>query len=101
MEKQLNDFKAGRSHIILIRIKEITIAAMYRTYQITHKTDHTLALNEQIEILEATCLSSKNFLLLGDINLDALKRTDPSYHHRGLYNKWLEFEARQNLVQMV
>ena len=98
---RLEDEETENSHIILVRVKDVTIAAMYRTYQLTHKTDHTSALNEQIETLEASCLTSKHFLLLGDINLDAMKRTDPSYHHRALYDTWMEFEARQNLVQMV
>ena len=99
--KRLEDDESENSHIILVKVKDVTIAAMYRTYQLTHKADHASALNEQIETLEASCLTSKHFLLLGDINLDAMKRTDPSYHHRALYDMWMEFEARQNLVQMV
>ena len=46
---RLRDEEKENSHIILARMENVTIAAMYRTYQLTHKTDHTSALNEQIE----------------------------------------------------
>ena len=49
--KRLGDDESENSHIILIRVKDVTIAAMYRTYQLTHKADHASALNEQIETL--------------------------------------------------
>jgi hypothetical protein len=63
--------------------------------------DHLSAFNEQIETLTSLFEGDKKIILLGDFNLDQLKRNDPTYHHSRLYETWKAFETEQQLLQLV
>jgi hypothetical protein len=60
-----------------------------------------LALDEQISVLKSFVAAQENVIIMRDINFDYNKRTDNSYHHRRLYDKWLSFEGECQLVQLV
>ncbi len=96
-------FKSPESHIIIITLEDsgVGIASVYRTYKLTHKPSHNLALEEQISILTKFTSGHSSNIILGDFNLDYNKRNDPRYHHRILFNKMIEFEDQNDLLQMV
>jgi len=79
----------------------VYVASLYRTYQLTVHLDHLSAFNEQIETLTSLFEGDKKIILLGDFNLDQLKRNDPTYHHSRLYETWKAFETEQQLLQLV
>jgi hypothetical protein len=66
---------------------------------LTAHRDHLSAFNEQIMTLTALFEGDKKIILLGDFNLDQLKRNDPTYHHYRLYETWKAFETEQQLLQ--
>jgi len=58
-------------------------------------------LDEQISVLKTFVGTQENAIMMGDINFDYNKRTDQSYHHRRLYDRWLGLEEECQLVQLV
>ena len=101
--KRRLELEKPESHIIIITLEDsgIGIASVYRTYKLTHKPSHILALEEQISILTNLTTTHSRNIILGDFNLDYNKRNDPSYHHRILFNRMIEFEDQNDLLQTV
>ena len=91
------------SHIILLSLtkKGFGLASIYRTYKLTHKSTYEDALEEQILVLESFKTVQENVIITGEIHFDYNKRTDPSYHLRRLYDKWISLEEVFQLVQLV
>jgi exonuclease III len=64
--KRRLELERPESHIIIITLEDsgIGIASVYRTYKLTHKPSHILALEEQISILtNLTTTHSRNIIL--------------------------------------
>ncbi len=40
-------------------------------------------------------------IILGDFNLDQMRRNDRCYHHSRLYKIWKNFETEHTLLQLV
>ena len=97
------DLEKAESHIILLSFtkKGFGLASIYRTYKLTHKSTYEDALEEQISVLESFMKEQESVIIAGDINFDYNRRTDPSYHLRRLYDKWLSLEEVSQLVQLV
>ena len=101
--KRETNLEEEDNHIIVVRLVKqgVLIASLYRTYQITRHANHTIAFTEQIRILNQAINYEKKVVILGDFNLDQMKRSDPSYHHSRLYELWKDFEEQHQLSQMV
>jgi exonuclease III len=95
------DEESPNTHIILISCHGLGIASLYRTYKLTEHTNHQNAFSEQLGVLSTFFAQQRNYITLGDFNLDENKRNDNSYHHAHLYMKWKEFEDEQQLLQLV
>ena len=91
----------SNAHIILITCQDLGIASLYRTYKLTEHDSHQIAFEEQMDVLSSFFAKHKNYMVLGDFNLDENKRDDNSYHLARLYSKWKTFEDDQQLVQLV
>jgi len=93
------------AHIILLEVKtgsgSLNLVAMYRTYKLTAHENHALALNEQMEIIRTFSQGDKKLLIVGDMNLDAKRKADPSYNLHRLYSAWDELENDLHLKQFV
>ena len=93
------------AHIILLEVKTgsgiLNLVAMYRTYKLTAHENHALALNEQMEIIRTFSQGDKKLLIVGDMNLDAKRKADPSYNLHRLYSAWDELENDLHLKQFV
>jgi hypothetical protein len=90
------------AHIILIALEcGVGLAAIYRTYKLTHQQTHTQAFGEQIDVLRAFHNDHEECIIVGDMNLDYNKCNTASYHHRCLYDAWISFEEETQLVQLV
>jgi exonuclease III len=97
-----HELELPESHIIAITLDTgIGIAAVYRSYKLTHKPTHLLAFEEQISILTSFISKHSRSIILGDFNLDYNKRNEPSYHHRTLFDRMIEFEDQNELLQTV
>ena len=101
--RRRHDLEKAESHIILITVNEnnFGLASIYRTYKLTHKATYEEALDEQISVLKTFVETQENAIVMGDINFDYNKRTEQSYHHRRLYDRWLGLEEECQLVQLV
>jgi hypothetical protein len=47
------------------------------------------------------CNLNLKTIILGDFNLDQMRRNDRSYHHSRLYEIWKNFETEHTLLQLV
>jgi len=101
--KRRRDLEKAESHIILITVtkKNFGLASIYRTYKLMHKATYEEALDEQFSVLKTFVGAQDNAIIMGDINFDYNKRTDQSYHHRRLYDRWLGLEEECQLIQLV
>jgi len=101
--RRLHSIERPDTHLIFVHLlgPNVYVASLYRTYQLTVHLDHLSAFNEQIETLTSLFEGDKKIILLGDFNLDQLKRNDPTYHHSRLYETWKAFETEQQLLQLV
>ena len=101
--RRLHSLERPDTHLIFVHLlgPNVYVASLYRTYQLTVHLDHLSAFNEQIETLTSLFEGDKKIILLGDFNLDQLKRNDPTYHHSRLYETWKAFETEQQLLQLV
>ena len=72
--KRRQELQKPESHIIIITLEDndngIGIASVYRTYKLTHKPSHILALEEQISILTNLSATHSRNIILGNFNLD-------------------------------
>jgi hypothetical protein len=96
-----HDLEKSNTHIILMTCQDLGIASLYRTYKLTENNSHQAAFEEQMGVLSPFFALHKNYITLGDFNLDENRRDENSYHHAQLYSKWKEFEDDHQLVQLV
>ena len=102
--KRLHNKEVEDSHIIVLEVSgnsnTLTLASIYRTFKLTRHQNHQSALTEQINILKELS-AADSLLILGDINLDASRKHDPSYNLHALYETWSEMENEMHLCQLV
>jgi len=101
--QRMLDIEESDNHVITLFLPkmDICIASVYRTYQLTVKSNHHSAFTDQIGVIEKLLRRGKRSIILGDFNLDHNRRGDPSYHHSRLYELWKETETRHQLLQLV
>jgi len=101
--QRMLDIEESDNHVITLFLPkmDICIASVYRTYQLTVKSNHHSAFTDQIGVIEKLLRRGKGSIILGDFNLDHNRRGDPSYHHSRLYELWKETETRHQLLQLV
>jgi len=74
--ERMNQFEKENAHVICIKLvkENINLASLYRTYKLTHLTNHKTAFEEQVGILGRFLNTGANNIIVGDFNLE---------HHRG------------------
>ena len=95
------DLERADAHIILITCQGLGIASLYRTYKLTGHANHQDAFEEQLVLLSAFFMHQKNYITLGDFNLDDGMDLKQDYCNRSLLKTLREFAIEKNLLQVV
>ena len=101
--RRMTELEKDNSHIVALKLikQGIILASLYRTYQLTTHHSHLSAFEEQILVLKNICDQNLKTIIMGDFNLDQMRRNDRSYHHSRLYEVWKNFETEHTLLQLV
>ena len=85
------------NQMIVIKLLKanVVVTSLYRT------VDSTSRFKDQIFVLDRILQQENRVIILGDINLDQNKRSDPSYYHSRLHELWKDLEIMHQLVQLV
>ncbi len=99
----MTELEKDNNHINSLKLTKqgVMLASLYRTYKLTVHQSHFLAFEEQISVIKNICNQNLKTIILGDFNLDQMRRNDRSYHHSGLYEIWKNFETEHTLLQLV
>ena len=101
--RRMTELEVDDCHIVALKLVKqgLILASLYRTYQITTHQNHLAAFEDQISVLKNICDQNQKTIIMGDFNLDQMRRNDRSYHHSRLYEVWKTFETEYTLLQLV
>lgn len=92
---------ADTTEIILIELPKLLIFGVYRPYKISNDTTYSSYLDAMIDWIDIRTNTSKDIVIIGDLNFDYNKRNNDGYSLQTMFQKWLAFTDRLGLAQTV